>query len=93
MNFFINSIKSLSKAAKIIWFGSLIVICLSFFLFENTDFLTLVASLIGATSLIFAAKVNFNYLGMVICFTIFLVNDVYGFIQWSKSKKRQNIKI
>jgi nicotinamide mononucleotide transporter PnuC len=228
MNFLINSIRSLSKTAKIIWYGSLIVICLSFFLFENTDFLTLIASLIGATSLIFAAKgnvigpilsvvfsviyaiisfqmryygemitylgmttpvsltavfawlknpfngnkadvkinhirlreyiflsllavivtivfyfilkyfntaslimstisvltsflacyltvrrsefyavayaandivliilwiiaaqVNINYLGMVICFLIFLVNDIYGFIQWSKSKKRQ----
>jgi nicotinamide mononucleotide transporter PnuC len=228
MNFLINSAKSLSKAAKIIWCGSLIVICLSFFLFGNTDYLSLIASLIGATSLIFAAKgnvlgpilsvvfsiiyavisyqmhyygemitylgmtapvsfaavfawlknpwngnkadvkinhirpreylllaflavivtivfyfilkflgtaslamstfsvltsfiacyltvrrsefyaiayaandivliilwiiaaqVNFNYLAMVICFLIFLVNDVYGFFQWSKSKKRQ----
>jgi nicotinamide mononucleotide transporter PnuC len=231
MGFIINSIKSLSKAAKTIWFGSLIVISLSFFLFVNTDYLTFIASLIGATSLIFAAKgnvigpilsvvfsviyavisfqmryygemitylgmtapvsaaavfawlknpfngnkadvkinhirlreylflavlstavtilfyfvlkyfntaslmmstvsvltsflacyltvrrsefyaiayaandivliilwiiaaqVNFNYLGMVICFLIFLVNDVYGFIQWSKSKKRQKAK-
>jgi nicotinamide mononucleotide transporter PnuC len=230
MNFLQNSIKSLSKAAKIIWCGSLIVICLSFFLFGNTDYLTLVASLIGATSLIFAAKgnvigpilsvvfsiiyavisfqmryygemitylgmtapvslaavfawlknpfngnkadvkinrirpreylflavlavtvtiifyfilrffntaslvmstisvltsflacyltvrrsefyavayaandivliilwiiaakLNFNYLGMVICFLIFLVNDIYAFFQWSKSKKRQKI--
>jgi nicotinamide mononucleotide transporter PnuC len=231
MKFLINSIKSLTKAAKIIWFGSLIIICLSFFLFGNTDYLTLIASLIGATSLIFAAKgnvigpilavvfsiiytvisfqmryygemitylgmtapvslaavfawlknpfggnkadvkvghirpreylflavlavfvttsfyfilkyfntaslimstisvltsflacyltvrrsefyavayaanalvliilwiiaaqVNFNYIGMVICFLIFLVNDVYGFFQWRKSKKRQNRK-
>jgi nicotinamide mononucleotide transporter PnuC len=58
MNFIINSIKSLSKTAKTIWLGSLIVICLSFFFFGNTDYLTLVASLIGATSLIFAAKGN-----------------------------------
>jgi nicotinamide riboside transporter PnuC len=38
---------------------------------------------------IIAAQVIFNNLGMVICFLIFFVNDVYGFVQWSKSKKRQ----
>jgi nicotinamide mononucleotide transporter PnuC len=58
MNFLINSVKSLSKAARIIWCGSLIIICLSFFLFKNTAYLTLIASVIGATSLIFAAKGN-----------------------------------
>ena len=32
---------------------------------------------------------SLNYLSMVICFIIFLINDIYGFIQWSKNKKRQ----
>lgn len=38
-----------------------------------------------------AAFENLNYLSMVICFVVFLVNDVYGFLQWSKNKKRQNL--
>jgi hypothetical protein len=38
---------------------------------------------------IIATRVNLNYMSMVICFLIFRVNDVYGFIEWSKIKKRQ----
>jgi nicotinamide mononucleotide transporter len=32
---------------------------------------------------------NISYLSVVICFAIFLVNDIYGFINWSKMQKRQ----
>lgn len=31
------------------------------------------------------------YLSVVICFIMFLVNDIYGFINWSKMKKRQKV--
>lgn len=31
-----------------------------------------------------------SYLTMVVCFTVFLINDLYGFINWRKMKKRQN---
>lgn len=30
-----------------------------------------------------------NYLPMVICFVVFLINDLYGFLNWSKTKKHQ----
>lgn len=30
-----------------------------------------------------------GYLSVVICFVIFLVNDIYGFINWSRMQKRQ----
>lgn len=30
-----------------------------------------------------------SYLSVVICFVMFLVNDIYGFINWSKMQKRQ----
>lgn len=40
-----------------------------------------------------AALSNSSYLSVVICFMIFLVNDIYGFISWSKMQKRQEIKI
>lgn len=36
-----------------------------------------------------AALSNIAYLSVVICFVIFLINDVYGFINWSKMQKRQ----
>ncbi|MBQ8262706.1 MAG: nicotinamide mononucleotide transporter [Lachnospiraceae bacterium] len=63
---------------KILWSISVISILLSFFLFDHTNYLTLAASLIGVTSLIFCAKGNpFGQLLMVI-FSI-----LYGLISYS----------
>lgn len=42
---------------------------------------------------ILAAAADRSYLSVVICFMIFFVNDIYGFINWSKMKKRQLSKI
>lgn len=36
-----------------------------------------------------AAVEDFSYLSMVICFVMFLVNDGYGFFNWSRMQKRQ----
>lgn len=33
---------------------------------------------------------NISYLSVIICFVAFLVNDIYGFINWLKIQKRQN---
>lgn len=38
---------------------------------------------------ILATLSDISYLSVVICFVIFLVNDIYGFINWSKMQKRQ----
>lgn len=38
---------------------------------------------------IMAAASDITYFSVVICFIIFLVNDIYGFINWSKMQKRQ----
>lgn len=38
---------------------------------------------------IFATLSDVSYLSVVICFAVFLVNDIYGFINWSKMQKRQ----
>ncbi|MCI8326606.1 MAG: nicotinamide mononucleotide transporter [Lachnospiraceae bacterium] len=35
---------------------------------------------------------DLSYLSVVICFVMFLVNDIYGFINWSKMQKRQSGK-
>ena len=36
-----------------------------------------------------AARSDISYLSVIICFVSFLVNDIYGFINWLKMKKRQ----
>lgn len=38
---------------------------------------------------ILAALSDISYLSVVICFVMFLANDIYGFINWSKIRKRQ----
>lgn len=38
---------------------------------------------------VLAALSNISYLSVVICFIVFLANDIYGFINWSKMQKRQ----
>lgn len=42
---------------------------------------------------IIAAAENPAYLSVVICFLIFFINDIYGFISWSKMKKRQKKEV
>lgn len=38
---------------------------------------------------ILAAASDISYISVVICFIMFLANDIYGFINWSKMRKRQ----
>lgn len=38
---------------------------------------------------ILASIADRQYLSMVVCFAVFFVNDLYGFVNWSKMKKRQ----
>jgi len=67
-----------SKTELILWFSSLLIITLSFLIFDRENFLTLIASLIGSTSLIFSAKGNpFGQILMII-FSI-----LYGIISFS----------
>lgn len=51
-----NPFRELSKFEKILWTISLIVVTLSFVFSPEPDYLTLAASLIGVTALIFVAK-------------------------------------
>ena len=36
-----------------------------------------------------AASENIRYLSVIICFVMFLVNDLYGFISWKRMERRQ----
>jgi len=38
---------------------------------------------------ILAAKEDISYLSVIICFVMFLVNDLYGFANWKRMEKRQ----
>ena len=42
---------------------------------------------------ILATIQNLSYLSVVICFGMFLVNDLYGFWNWQKMGRRQSKKI
>lgn len=39
---------------------------------------------------ILASLSDISYLSVVICFAVFLINDLYGFFSWRKMEKRQN---
>ena len=38
---------------------------------------------------ILAAREDLRYLSVIICFAMFLVNDLYGFINWKRMEKQQ----
>ena len=64
----------------ILWGGSAGLILLSFFLFDRVNFMTLTASLIGITSLIFSAKGNPIGPALMILFSL-----LYGIISYTFS--------
>ena len=67
-----------SKLELTLWFSSIVLILISFIAFDRANYLTLTASLIGVTSLIFNAKGNpFGQLLMVI-FSL-----LYGIISYT----------
>lgn len=41
---------------------------------------------------IMASAEDISYLPMVFCFVMFLANDVYGFVNWKRMEKRQEVK-
>ena len=40
---------------------------------------------------VLAALSDISYLSFIICFVVFLANDIYGFINWSKMYRRQEM--
>lgn len=56
-----NPIISLSKKEWAIWIGSLIVVTVSNVVSGDLDLLTLLASLVGVTSLILQQKVTYGH--------------------------------
>lgn len=73
-----NTIKDFSKTEWIIWITSLVILTVSNMLSKNVDVLTLTATWIGATSLIFSAKGNVSGQILMIVFSI-----LYAVISWN----------
>lgn len=53
-----QTLRSLTRFEKLLWSGSVVCITAFFLLFDRGEYLTLAASLVGVTSLIFCAKGN-----------------------------------
>ena len=63
-----------SKFEILLWFSSVVLIVVSFLIFDKTNYLTLVASIIGATALIFCAKGNpFGQVLMIVFSTLYSI--------------------
>lgn len=73
-----------SRAERLLWGLSVAFIVGSFCAFDRENYLTLAASLIGVTSLIFNAKGNPIGQVLMVIFSL-----LYGFINWRRMKERQ----
>ena len=74
----INSIRNLSRFEGCLWIFSLLVIAVSFMITKDRNYLMLFNSLIGVTSLIFAAKADVLGPVLMVAFSI-----IYGIISLS----------
>ena len=72
-----NPFKTLTKFELSLWIGSLLLIALSFIICGEFDALVLIASLLGATALIFVAKGN--PLGQILTVVFALVYAVISY--------------
>lgn len=69
-----------TKGEIVLWISSIILIFISFFIFDRINYLTLIASIIGVTSLLFSAKGNPFGQFLMIVFSL-----IYGVISFSFS--------
>ncbi len=72
-----NIISIFTLGEKLLWLISVFVVSASFFLFQSDDILTLIASLVGVTALIYLAKGHVLGQVLVIIFAVF-----YGIISF-----------
>ena len=66
-----------SKFELCLWLGSVALIAVSFAVFDRVNYLTLIASFVGITSLIFCAKGNPIGQGLMVLFSL-----IYGWISF-----------
>lgn len=93
MNIIMKQIKAwmnyFSKGEILLWGSSIILVLLSFCIYDRENYLTLVASLVGVTSLIFSAKGNpigqllmilFSLLYGIISFTFRYYGEMFTYL-------------
>lgn len=73
-----------TKAETALWGGSVLLITAAFVLFDRTNWLTLAASLIGVTSLIFSAKSNPVGQVLIIIFSVLYGIISFGFAYYGE---------
>ena len=67
----------------VLWLSSVLVILVSFLAFDRSNFLTLAASLIGVTSLIFCAKGNpVGQVLMIIFSVLYGASGIWAPVPW-----------
>lgn len=79
-----NPIKNLSRIEWSLWIGSLVIVTVSNVISGSIDCLTLLATLIGVTSLIFAAKGNVWAPILMIVFSVLYGIISYRFRYWGE---------
>lgn len=79
-----NPFKNFTKKEWILWIASLFIVVLSNLLTADFDLLTLLAALVGVTSLIFAAKGNVWAQILMIVFSILYGIISYRFRYWGE---------
>ena len=75
-----SALSYFSKCEIILWSSSVLLIVVSFAIFDRENYMTLIASVIGATSLIFCAKGNPIGQVLIVVFSI-----LYGIISYTFS--------
>ena len=80
----LESIKRLKWYERLIWLISVLVIVVSFFVFKNREYITLIASLIGVTALIFVAKGDVLGQVLTVVFAIFYAIVSFKFRYWGE---------
>lgn len=79
-----KSLTYFTKSELILWLSSISVIIVIFLLFDRTSYLTLTASLIGVSSLIFCAKGNPAGQVLMIIFSLIYGIISYGFAYYGE---------
>lgn len=80
----IQSFKRLKWYETSIWLGSVIMISATFFIFSPGGYLTLIASLIGVTALIFVSKGDVLGQLLTVVFSLFYAIVSYHFRYWGE---------
>ncbi len=75
-----SALSYFSKSEIVLWTSSILLIVVSFAAFDRENYMTLIASVIGATSLIFNAKGNPIGQVLMVIFSI-----LYGIISYTFS--------